>query len=294
MKKLKKVIIPVAGLGTRMLPATKAIPKEMLPIANKPIIQHVVEEARLAGFEEIILVTHSSKSSIEDHFDTSFELEATLDKRIKRSLLKDLKNISKLGISIQSIRQGEAKGLGHAILVAKKITRDEPFAILLPDMLIKTSSIKNNLAKMKKSFDENNISSILFSVAKKKGYFKLWNSKNKKKIKNFEGLGQVESLIEKPSINRAPSNLFAAGRYIFTPNLMKYLKKIKPDKKNEIQLSDAIDLFIKNGESVYAFKLEGEVYDCGNKLGYSIANVEFSKKDPEIGSAFRKYLKKSV
>lgn len=293
MKKLKKVIIPVAGLGTRMLPATKAIPKEMLPIANKPIIQHVVEEARLAGFEEIILVTHSSKSSIEDHFDTSFELEATLDKRIKRSLLKDLKNISKLGISIQSIRQGEAKGLGHAILVAKKITRDEPFAILLPDMLIKTSSIKNNLAKMKKSFDENNISSILFSVAKKKDISNYGIAKIKK-IKNFEGLGQVESLIEKPSINRAPSNLFAAGRYIFTPNLMKYLKKIKPDKKNEIQLSDAIDLFIKNGESVYAFKLEGEVYDCGNKLGYSIANVEFSKKDPEIGSAFRKYLKKSV
>ena len=137
MEKLKKVVIPVAGLGTRMLPATKAIPKEMLPVLNKPIIQYIVEEAIYAGFKEIILVTHSSKSSIENHFDKSFELEATLEKRVKRGMLREIKALSKLNVSMQSIRQGEAKGLGHAILCAKELIGNEPFAVILPDMLIR-------------------------------------------------------------------------------------------------------------------------------------------------------------
>ena len=293
MEKLKKIIIPVAGLGTRMLPATKAIPKEMLPIAGKPIIQHVVEEIRDAGFEEIVLVTHSSKSSIEDHFDTSFELEATLDKRIKRALLKEIKNISKLGVSIESIRQGNAKGLGHAVLVAKKIIGKEPFAVLLPDMLLQDSDPTNNLALMKNNFDINNISSILFSIAPKKDISKYGIGKIKK-VKNLEVLGKVESIIEKPSLKKAPSNYYAVGRYIFSSDLMIYLEKVRPDKNNEIQLSDAIDMYIKNQSQVLAFKAEGKVHDCGNRLGYSIANLEYTKTDPEIGDAFKKYLKRTV
>lgn len=293
MKKLKKIIIPVAGLGTRLLPATKAIPKEMLPVASKPIIQHVVEEIKEAEFEEIILITHSSKSSIEDHFDTSFELEATLDKRIKRSLLKEIKNISKLGIDIQSVRQGGTKGLGHAILAAKKIIGDEPFAILLPDMLIQSSKRESNLKLMKQKFEKFNISSILLSKASNKdisnyGIAKL-NREN-----NHDGIGIIESIVEKPSLKKAPSNLFAAGRYIFNAELMKYLVKTKPNKKNEIELTDAIDMFIKTGGKVVGYKLEGKVYDCGNKLGYFIANVEFSKSDPDIGKDFKRYLKNNV
>ena len=154
MKKLRKVVIPIAGLGTRMLPATKAIPKEMLPVVDKPIIQYIVEEAEFAGFKEIIFVTHSSKYSVENHFDTSFELEATLEKRVKRSLLKSIKSISNLKVTIHSVRQGEAKGLGHAIYCAKSIIGDEPFGIMLPDMMIMGNTKSNNLSLMKELFEK--------------------------------------------------------------------------------------------------------------------------------------------
>ena len=201
MKKVNKVIIPVAGLGTRMLPATKAIPKEMLPVLNKPIIQYIVEEAIYAGFKEIILVTHSSKYSIENHFDKSFELEATLHKRVKRSLLKEIKAISKLNISMESTRQGEAKGLGHAILCAKKIVGKEPFAVMLPDMLISkdNGNAGESLKEMKINFEKNEISSILLGKAKKADISKYGIAQIKKNAK-LPGLGLVEKIIEKPSI----------------------------------------------------------------------------------------------
>ncbi len=290
MTKLRRAIIPVAGLGTRMLPATKAIPKEMLPLASKPIIQHVVEEIKEAGFDEIVLVTHSSKYSIENHFDTSFELEAVLEKRIKRQLLEEINQISRIGISIHSVRQGEARGLGHAILAAKEIVRDEPFAVVLPDMLLQNSNSLNNLGLMKKNFDREQISSALFGIARKKEISNYGIAKIKK-IKNFNGLGLLESIIEKPSISKAPSNLFAVGRYILAPELFNELEKVKPDKNNEIQLTDAIDSFIKNEGKVAGYKLEGKCHDCGNKLGYLIANIEYSKSDPEVGSSLKKYLK---
>jgi|TARA_X000000950_G_scaffold84957_1_gene106916 UTP--glucose-1-phosphate uridylyltransferase len=290
---VEKVIVPVAGLGSRMLPATKAIPKEMLPISGKPIIQHIVEEIKEAGFKEIIFVTHSSKYSIENHFDTSFELEATLEKRIKRSLLKEIKNISHIGLSIQSIRQGEPKGLGHAILVAKKLIGDEPFAIVLPDMLLQNSNPANNLGLMKKNYDKNNISSILLGVAAKKEIPNYGIAKIKRN-KNLPAYGLVESIIEKPTVNKSPSNLYAAGRYIFCPGLMDCLLNINSDKNDEIQLTDAIDNYIKNKSEVHGYKLEGKIHDCGNKLGYTIANIEYSKLDPEIGSPLRKYLKKNA
>ena len=253
MGKLKKAVIPIAGLGTRMLPATKAIPKEMLPVLNKPIIQYIVEETIHAGFKEIILVTHSSKNSIEDHFDQSFELEATLEKRVKRSLLKEIKSISKLNISMQSIRQGEAKGLGHAILCARRLIGKEPFGVVLPDMLIskKNGNAGSSLKEMKLNFEKQEISSILLGKAKKVDISKYGIAQIKKDSK-LPGLGLVEKIIEKPSIKKAPSNLYAVGRYIFNNNFFKYLSKVRPDKSNEIQLTEAIDNYIKDNNKVNA------------------------------------------
>ena len=253
MKKINKAVIPVAGLGTRMLPATKAIPKEMLPVLNKPIIQYIVEETIYAGFKEIILVTHSSKNSIEDHFDQSFELEATLEKRVKRSLLKEIKSISKLNISMQSIRQGEAKGLGHAILCARRLIGKEPFGVVLPDMLIskKNGNAGSSLKEMKLNFEKQEISSILLGKAKKVDISKYGIAQIKKDSK-LPGLGLVEKIIEKPSIKKAPSNLYAVGRYIFNNDFFEYLSKVRPDKSNEIQLTEAIDNYIKDNNKVNA------------------------------------------
>ena len=293
MKKISKVVIPVAGLGTRMLPATKAIPKEMLPVLNKPIIQYIVEEAVYAGFKEIILVTHSSKYSIENHFDKSFELEATLEKRVKRGMLKEIRAVSNLNISMQSIRQGEAKGLGHAILCTKRLIEKEPFAVLLPDMLISkdNGNAGDSLKKMKRNFEINETSSVLLNKAKKADISKYGIAKIRKNSK-FPGLGFVEKIIEKPSIEKAPSNLYAAGRYIFTNNFFEYLSKVKPDKSNEIQLTDSIDLFIRDNNKVSAFPLDGKIFDCGDNIQLILANLEFAMKDPIMKSRIKNYLKK--
>ncbi len=292
MKKISKVVIPVAGLGTRMLPVTKTIPKEMLPILNKPIIQYIVEEAIYAGFEEIILVTHSSKYSIENHFDKSFELEATLEKRVKRGLLKEIIDISKLNISMQSIRQGEAKGLGHAILCAKRLIGKEPFAVILPDMLIskEKGNAGDSLREMRLNFEKFEISSILLGKAKKADISKYGIAQIKRSPK-LPCLGIVERIIEKPSIKKAPSNLYAVGRYIFNNNFFKYLSKVQPDKLNEIQLTDAIDNYVKDNNKVSAFTLDGETFDCGDNAEYILANLEFAMKDPLMKTKIKNYLK---
>ena len=292
MKVLNKVIIPVAGLGTRMLPATKAIPKEMLPIVNKPIIQYIVEEVIYAEFKEIILVTHSSKYSIENHFDKSFELEATLEKRVKRRMLKEIREISKLNISIQSIRQGEAKGLGHAILCAKRLIGKEPFAVILPDMLISNDngSAGDSLKEMRLNFEKGEISSVLLGKAKKANISKYGIAQIKKNSK-LPGLGLIERIIEKPSIKKAPSNLYAAGRYIFNNDFFKYLSKVKPDKSNEIQLTDAIENYIKDEKKVNAFPLEADIFNCGDNVEYILANLEFAMKDPIMKTKIKNYLK---
>ena len=294
MKEICKAIIPVAGLGTRMLPATKAIPKEMLPVLNKPIIQYIVEEVIHAGFKEIVLVTHSSKYSIENHFDKSFELEATLEKRVKRAMLKEIRTISKLNISIQSIRQGEARGLGHAILCAKKIIGREPFAIILPDMLISKNNgnAGDSLKKMRISYENNQTSSILLGKAKKVDIPKYGIAKIKKHSK-LPGLGLIIKMVEKPSIEKAPSNLYAAGRYIFSNDFFGYLSNAKPDKTNEIQLTDAIDHYIKDKKEVFAFPLEGKIFDCGDNTEYFLANLEFALKDPFMKSKIKNYLKRN-
>ena len=289
--KVKKAVIPIAGLGTRMLPATKAIPKEMLPISGKPIIQHIIEESFLDGFKEAIFVTHSSKYSVENHFDKSFELEATLKKRVKRSLLKEIKAISKLDIEIHSVRQGEARGLGHAVLCAESIVGDEPFAVILPDMIIQGADINSNLSLMKKAFEDNKSSSILLDKVQRKEVSEYGIVKLKKmKESNFSGL--VEDIIEKPPISKAPSNLIVAGRYMFPNEFFKYLSRIKPDKNDEIQLTDAIYSFIKDGNAVNGCLLNGTLHDCGNKLGYLKANIEYAIEDKSISKQFINYLRK--
>ena len=282
--KVNKVIVPIAGLGTRMLPATKAIPKEMLPVVTKPIIQLIVEEVEHAGFKEIIFITHSSKSSVENHFDNSFELEATLEKRVKRSLLKEIKSLSNLKVSIQSIRQGHAKGLGHAIGCAKSIIKKEPFAIVLPDMLIADQSKDNNLSKLKKEFEESGLSQILLGKT------------GKKELSNY-GIAKVSKnkilrILEKPKINEAPSNLFIVGRYIFTNNFIDYISKEKNKVSNEIELTDAIQKFINDSNEILFSNLEGKFYDCGSKLGYLKAIVDYALADKSINKEFKSYLKK--
>ena len=292
MQKIDRVIIPVAGLGTRMLPATKAIPKEMLPVFNKPIIQYIVEEVLYAGFKEIVLVTHSSKYSIENHFDKNFELETILEKRVKRGMLKEIRAISKLNISMQSIIQGEAKGLGHAILCAKRLIGKEPFAVILPDMLIskENGNAGDSLKEMRLNYKKYEISSILLGKAKKADISKYGIAQIKKNSK-LPGLGLIERIIEKPSIKKAPSNLYAAGRYIFNNDFFKYLSKVKPDKSNEIQLTDAIGDYIKNRKKVNAFLLKGDIFDCGDNAEYILANLEFAMKDPAMKTKIKNYLK---
>lgn len=284
--KLSKVVIPIAGLGTRMLPATKAIPKEMLPIVNKPIIQLIVEEAVFAGFKEVILITHSSKSSVENHFDRSFELETTLEKRVKRSLLKEVKAISNLKISIHSIRQGFALGLGHAILCAKNIIQDEAFAVILPDMILKESSKGNNLSKLKKDYENSGNSQILLGKA------------SKKEISSYgvveTSSSSIKKIVEKPSQREIKTNLFAVGRYVFNSEIFKYIEKKGSPKNGEIELSNAIQKFIKKGNIISFSTLKGKYYDCGNILGYLKAIIDFAIEDKDIGKKFKSHLKKII
>ncbi len=292
MTKLKKVIIPVAGLGTRMLPATKAIPKEMLPIIDKPIIQIIVEEILAAGFEEIILITHSSKNSIENHFDTSFELENSLEKRVKRSLLKEVKSISALKTKITSIRQAEAKGLGHAIFQAKEIIKDEPFAVVLPDRVINQYQCNlktDNLAKMKKYYESFGKNILLIESVSKKDVNKFGIVKlaRERKIKE---LSLIENIIEKPSIKKAPSNLAAVGRYVLDPQIFNFIS-LKSKKNKEIELTDAINSMILSGEEVFGLELKGECFDCGSKIGYLEAIIKSAIHHNELGADFIKMLK---
>ena len=284
--KLSKVVIPIAGLGTRMLPATKAIPKEILPLVKKPIIQIIVEEIVNAGFKEIVLITHSSKSSVENHFDSSYELEATLEKRLKRSLLKEIRIISNLDVSIQSVRQGYALGLGHAILCSKPIIQKEPFAVVLPDMILGESSKINNLSKLKEEFERTHISQILLGKIPIKEVDKYGIAKIEK--------NKVKKIIEKPSKKNAPSNLFVVGRYVFSNRIFDYLSKLKKIKNKELELTQALQDYLDDKNELHFSNLEGSFYDCGDQLGYAKAFIDFSLKDSEIGSDIRKHIKKKI
>ncbi len=292
MKKVTKAVIPVAGLGTRMLPATKAIPKEMLVLADKPLIQYVVNECAAAGITEIILVTHSSKNAIENHFDTSFELESTLETRVKRQLLEDVRSICPPGVTIMHVRQGQAKGLGHAVLCAKPMVGNEPFVVVLPDVLIDEyqADLENeNLSKMLALFNENQVSQIMVEAVPQElvsnyGVVDLQGQ-------NIEP-GQsksIEAIVEKPLQDKAPSNLAVVGRYVLSENIWALLKETAPGAGGEIQLTDAIAKLIEQ-EQVDAFYMTGKSHDCGSKLGYMKAFVEYSLRHEKEGQAFKDWL----
>ena len=293
MAKVTKAVIPVAGLGTRMLPASKAIPKEMLTLADKPLIQYVVNECAAAGITEIILVTHSSKNAIENHFDTSFELESTLEARVKRQLLEEVRSITPQGVTIMHIRQGQAKGLGHAVLCAKPLIGESPFAVVLPDVLIDEYSAnleEENLAAMIREFETTGASQILVEAVAREDV-------DKYGIVDIDGaeLHPGESLpviamVEKPDVKKAPSNLAVVGRYVLPASIWKILEHTLPGAGNEIQLTDAIFELMKN-EQVNAFYMTGKSHDCGGKLGYMKAFVEYSMRHEKEGKAFSEWLK---
>ena len=291
--KLNKVVIPVAGLGTRMLPATKAIPKEMLPIIDKPIIQYVVEEVISAGFNEIIFVTHSSKNSIENHFDTSFELEAALESRIKRSLLREIKNISSLKSKIFSVRQSEAKGLGHAILQAKELVNGQPFAVVLPDRVMNTTKFnpkRDNLAFMRKSFLKNGTSIMLFEKVPLKEVSNYGIAKLEKSFYSHGNTSRMLDIVEKPSTKKAPSRYAAVGRYIFENQIFNHISNSLKDRK-EIEITDAIKNFMREGNKVNATLLKGECFDCGSKQGYFRSILMTGMARPEYKKEIRKVIK---
>lgn len=287
-----KVIIPVAGLGTRMLPATKAIPKEMLTIADKPLIQYIVNECVSAGIKEIVLVTHSSKNAIENHFDTSFELETMLEKRVKRQLLDDVRSIVPKGVTIMHVRQGHAKGLGHAVLCGKALVGNEPFAVVLPDMLLADFSAnqkEENLAAMIARFKKTGQTQIMVSPVNKEDVSS-YGIVDCKGVELDEGKSTpITKVVEKPSKEKAPSNLAVVGRYVFSSTIWSLLEKTPVGVGDEIQLTDAIDMLIEK-ESVEAFRMTGKYFDCGDKLGYAKAFVEYALNHSILGKEFKVYL----
>ena len=287
-----KVVIPVAGLGSRMLPATKAIPKEMLPIIDKPIIQYIVEEVISAGLSEIVFITHASKNSIENHFDKSFELEAVLENRLKRSSLKEIKNIANLKINISSVRQSEAKGLGHAILQSREVVGNNPFVVVLPDRVMNQNSSdlkKENLSNMMNIFNQEKKSIILLEKVARKDVSK-YGIVRLGKYRKDKNLKLIEDIIEKPLQKKAPSNFAAVGRYIFTPDIFDYIDRDNKTSK-EIELSDAIKDYIKSGNEVLASFLNGECFDCGTKEGYLEAIFKTAIHHKDLGKYYRKIIK---
>ena len=292
MSQVKKAVIPVAGLGTRMLPATKAIPKEMLPVVDKPLIQYVVNECVAAGLKEIILVTHASKNSIENHFDTSFELEATLEKRVKRQLLEEVQSICPKGVTIMHVRQGHAAGLGHAILCAQPLVGDAPFAVVLPDVIIDdvaSNLKKDNLADMVAKFNTSRVSQVMVEKVPQEDITKFG-------IADLEGLdiqpgesAKIHQMVEKPELEDAPSDLAVVGRYVLSEKIWDLLEYTPPGAGGEVQLTDAIDSLMKI-EQVDAYYMKGKSHDCGSKLGYMKANVEYALRHPTLGEEFKEYL----
>ncbi|MCA7012242.1 UTP--glucose-1-phosphate uridylyltransferase GalU [Dickeya dadantii] len=293
-KKVKKAVIPVAGLGTRMLPATKAIPKEMLPLVDKPLIQYVVNECIAAGINEIILVTHSSKNSIENHFDTSFELEAMLEKRVQRQLLKEVQSICPEHVTIMQVRQGLAKGLGHAVLCAHPLVGDEPVAVILPDVIIdeyESDLKKDNLSEMLQRFYSTGHSQIMVEPVENVSSYGVVDCKGVE-LKPGDSAPMV-GVVEKPKASEAPSNLAVVGRYVLSEQIWDLLQKTEPGAGNEIQLTDAIAMLMEK-ETVEAYHLKGVSHDCGNKLGYMTAFVEYGLRHDALGEDFTQWLKEAI
>ena len=281
--RIRKAIIPAAGLGTRFLPATKAQPKEMLPIVDKPTIQYIIEEAVASGIEQIIIVTGRNKRAIEDHFDRSIELEYALEKSGKQEMLDTIRDISDL-VDIHYIRQKEPKGLGHAIYCAKNFIGNEPFAVLLGDDVV--VSKKPCLKQLIDAFNEYQTSILGVQHVKKEDV----TNYGIVDCKRIEGdIYKVRQLVEKPKLEDAPSDIAILGRYIITPQIFDYLSEAKPGAKGEIQLTDALKELAKN-QAMYAYEFEGKRYDVGNKLGFLQATVEVALMRDDINANFKSYL----
>ena len=287
MSLVKKAIIPAAGLGTRFLPATKAQPKEMLPIVDKPTLQYIIEEAIASGIEEILIITGRNKKSIEDHFDKSIELELELEKSGKTEMLEMVRHISDM-INIQYIRQKEPRGLGHAILCAKSFIGDEPFAVILGDDIVdsKTPCLKQLLD----IYYEYNTTIIGVQKIDRNDVNKYGIIQGKYIDENIH---LIKDLVEKPDIESAPSSIAILGRYILKPDIFKILENQKPGKNNEIQLTDALKTLCET-QAMYAYEFEGKRYDVGEKFGFLQATVEFALKNNELKDEFLNYLKELV
>ena len=284
-KRVTKAVFPVAGLGTRFLPATKASPKEMLPIVDKPLIQYAAEEAIEAGIEELIFVTGRNKRSIEDHFDKAYELEAELAAKGKRDLLEIVQNVLPPRVSCVYIRQAEALGLGHAVLCAKQIVGDDPFAVILADDLIQ--SPVGAMRQMTELYVHHQCSIIGVQDMPREetGNYGIVHGEPV-----GQGLHRLDGIVEKPEPSEAPSTLAVVGRYLLTPAIFGCLERVATGAGGEIQLTDGIaELLLR--ETVYAYEFAGKRYDCGNKLGYLQATVEYALAHPELNDKFRAYLK---
>jgi len=282
--KIKKAVIPVAGLGTRMLPATKAIPKELLSVYDRPIIEHVVQEAIAGGITEIILVTRSGKEAIENHFDAHYELEHRLEKKGKQTILGTVKNILPEGVKVTSIRQSDALGLGHAVLCAKHLLNNEPFAVLLPDVLVLDKQVRGknvSFAQLVNAWDDTGIGQVMVEsvgsdVVENYGIADLGGESTVP----FKSV-KLRGLVEKPSPADAPSNLAVLGRYILPNSVLDLLENTGVGIGGEIQLTDALDELLKS-EGLNAFETDAATFDCGNKQGFLGANVAVGIQDPKV------------
>ncbi|MGG7214895.1 UTP--glucose-1-phosphate uridylyltransferase GalU [Clostridium nigeriense] len=284
-KKIKKAVIPAAGLGTRFLPATKAQPKEMLPIIDKPTLQYIIEECVASGIEEILIITGRNKKSIEDHFDRSIELEMELEKEGKKEMLEMVRNISDM-VNIHFIRQKEPRGLGHAILCAKTFVGDEPFAVLLGDDIVYNDQ-KPCLKQLIDCYGEYNTSVLGVQTVAPENVNKYGIVGG---IQIEDRVYKVKELVEKPSLEEATSNVAILGRYIITPRIFEILENTAPGKGNEMQLTDALLNLIEE-EAMYAYDFEGRRYDVGDKLGFLEATVEYALRREELRDDFIGYLK---
>jgi UTP--glucose-1-phosphate uridylyltransferase len=286
MAHITKAVFPVAGMGTRFLPATKASPKEMLSIVDKPLIQYAVEEAVAAGMTDMIFVTGRGKRAIEDHFDTAYELETELTGRGKGELLKIVREVIPSHVSCTYVRQPQALGLGHAILCAMPVVGNAPFAVVLADDLIDAETPA--LAQMVKVYRDTGCSVIAVEKVPRQRTSQYGIVKTHSRSRSPH---RMIGIVEKPEPRRAPSTLGVVGRYLLTPAIFRHLQRVKPGAGGEIQLTDGIASLLRE-EPVYAYEFEGVRYDCGSKLGYLQANLAYALKHPEVGPDVRKYLRK--
>ena len=285
---IKKAILPVAGLGTRFLPASKSIPKEMVTVVDRPAIEYVVKEAVAAGIEQIILVTHSSKASIENYFDRNFELETTLENKDKLDLLAEISNILPSHVSVVSIRQPQPLGLGHAVLCAKDIVGNEAFAVLLPDVLVKNHSTQNDLSLMIERFNASNTSQIMVEAVPNH----LVDQYGIVDVAQTPDEGEsivMQGIVEKPAVGTAPSNLSVVGRYVLPAEIMQLLEQTPRGAGNEIQLTDAIAK-LQETQKVEAYRMKGQTFDCGSKIGYLKAVLHYGLEHPKLGAEFKQLI----